>query len=118
MTKCQIEDRNAGRAYPRTCPTCGSGGHCKKALTPNWMQFPAPTLRDAPMSDAAVEAVARAFCKRMGLDPDEVVDVVGKMELPVLEWGNHVGRAREAIAMHLAMKDAGIAQQGAGKGGE
>jgi hypothetical protein len=64
-------------------------------------------LNDKPrgVPDPTVEAVARAYCKRMGLDPDEVVAVVGKMELPVLEWGNHVGRAREAIAMHLAVQE-------------
>lgn len=32
MSVCQIEERDAGRAYPRTCPTCGLGKSCAKGL--------------------------------------------------------------------------------------
>lgn len=32
MTVCQIEERMKGGAYPRTCPTCGVFGPCKKGL--------------------------------------------------------------------------------------
>jgi hypothetical protein len=31
---CQIRLRNAGKAFPRTCPTCGFRGQCKLGLTP------------------------------------------------------------------------------------
>ncbi len=66
-------------------------------------------MKPDPMSDAAVEAVARAFCKRMGLDPDEVVGWEWKSpeepECPVYEWECRQDEAREAIAMHLALKE-------------
>ena len=32
MSVCQIEERDAGRPYPRTCPTCGLGKSCAKGL--------------------------------------------------------------------------------------
>jgi hypothetical protein len=33
MSTCQIEERDAGRSYPRTCPSCGLGkGGCTKGL--------------------------------------------------------------------------------------
>jgi len=32
MSVCQIEERDAGRGYPRTCPTCGLSGVCFKGL--------------------------------------------------------------------------------------
>jgi uncharacterized small protein (DUF1192 family) len=32
MAICQIEEREAGRSYPRTCPTCGINGPCAKEL--------------------------------------------------------------------------------------
>lgn len=45
MSICQIEERRAGRAYPRTCPTCRLGpcqrGHWKGTKPP--AQKPAPT---------------------------------------------------------------------------
>ncbi len=57
------------------------------------------------MSDASVEAVARAFCKRMGLDPDEY----GRFDLgskhPGYRWQFFIVQAREAIAMSLAVKE-------------
>ncbi len=56
-------------------------------------------LRPDPMSDATVEAVARAFCKRMGLDPDARL----YPDSPQL-WEFRRENAREAIAMHLAVQ--------------
>lgn len=32
MGVCQIEERDAGRSYPRTCPTCKLTGPCAKGL--------------------------------------------------------------------------------------
>jgi len=32
VTTCQIEERDAGRSYSRTCPTCGLSGACLKGL--------------------------------------------------------------------------------------
>jgi hypothetical protein len=32
MSVCQIEERDAGRSYPRTCPTCKLSGTCAKGL--------------------------------------------------------------------------------------
>ena len=52
-----------------------------------------------PMRGASVEAVARAFCKRMGLDPDEMVG------LGYPRWIGWREKAREVIAMHLAIKE-------------
>lgn len=46
-----------------------------------------------------LEAVARAFCKRMGLDPDELMP----METP--RWQVYRHSARHHIAMHLAVKE-------------
>ena len=54
----------------------------------------------AALSDANVEAVARAFCKRMGLDPDQRLFDDG----PAI-WQRKRDLAREAIAMHLAVKE-------------
>ncbi len=51
------------------------------------------------MTDAAVEAVARSFCKRIGLDPDAVPYHDGP------RWLQYRYPARESIAMHLAVKD-------------
>ncbi len=65
----------------------------------------APTLRDAPMSDAAVEAVARAFCKRMGLDPDRDWSAKPGLHDPLPYWTRFRQDAREAIAMSLAVKE-------------
>ncbi len=53
------------------------------------------------MTDAAVEAVARAFCKRMGLDPD----APAYPPLTRKHWEGWKRQAREAIDMHLAVKD-------------
>ncbi len=61
------------------------------------------------IDDATVEAVARAFCRRMGLDPDEVVSWEWRSpeepECPVREWECHQDQAREAIAMRLAIEE-------------
>jgi CelD/BcsL family acetyltransferase involved in cellulose biosynthesis len=75
------------------CPICDIAG-CKHILE-RWA-----SVMD-PMSDAAVEAVARAFCKRMGLDPDITRGVRGKSP----RWRLYETRAREAIVMHLALKE-------------
>lgn len=56
-----------------------------------------------PLSDAAVEAVARAFCKHMGLDPDVWYRPGDKDQRE--EWRRHAHKARKAIAMHLALKE-------------
>jgi hypothetical protein len=58
-------------------------------------------MKPDPMSEAAVEAVARAFCKRMGLDPDDAWQI----NLNDRVWHHYRDRAREAIAMHLAVKE-------------
>ena len=44
MTQCQIEERDAGRPYPRTCPTCGFGGRCVKGLDPKSLKERVDTL--------------------------------------------------------------------------
>ncbi len=58
-----------------------------------------------PLSDAAVEAVARAFCRRMGLDPNDY----GKFDLNSrhagYRWQFFIVQAREAIAMRLAIEE-------------
>ena len=33
MTICQMEELDAGRSYPRTCPTCGISGNCTNGLS-------------------------------------------------------------------------------------
>jgi hypothetical protein len=61
-----------------------------------------------PTMDETVEAVARAFCKRMGLDPDEdgcqIPSKSGWLEYG-LRWRQVEQDAREAIAMHLAIRE-------------
>ncbi|MFA7408269.1 MAG: hypothetical protein WCY93_10695 [Anaerolineaceae bacterium] len=32
MTLCRIEEQDAGRDIPRTCPTCGLSGKCHRGL--------------------------------------------------------------------------------------
>ncbi len=67
--------------------------------------------RPDPMSDATVEAVARAFCKRMGLDPDANLVAplapVGRdaRQRATAQWQLFSASAREAIAMHLAVHE-------------
>ena len=34
MSICSLEEREAGRSYPRTCPTCGLNGCTKFGKTP------------------------------------------------------------------------------------
>ncbi len=70
-----------GAVYERNCP---KGDLCG--------------LRPDPMSDATGEAVARAFCNRMGMDPDEQRDGFRL-------WHYERPRAREAIAMRLAVRE-------------
>ena len=68
MTKCQIEEKNAGRAYPRTCPTCGLSGACAKGLDRG-----EPTRAEAEAALAKAEGKTLAesgpeFLARVGLD--------------------------------------------------
>ncbi len=66
--------------------------------------IPTPAAIEAYLTtDAAVEAVARAFCKRMGLDPDGWVP--GAYDRNLKQWEFRRQDAREAIAMHLALKE-------------
>ncbi len=53
------------------------------------------------IDDATVEAVARAFCRRMGLDPDELA----YPPLTRKHWEGWKRQAREAIAMRLAIEE-------------
>ncbi len=67
-----------------------------KAETPN------------PLSNAAVEAEARALCGRMGLDPDEVRELWDDVHLQIYNgplWHDFRRQAREAIAMRLAIEE-------------
>ena len=64
-----------------------------------WAREQNEAAADRAMYDATVEAVARAFCKRMGLAPDR------KMPGDLLGWEMHTVAAREAIAMHLAVQE-------------
>ena len=57
-----------------------------------------------PMTDAAMEAVARAFCTRMGLDPDHMA-YWHERDCYDFWWSHYSQHAREAIAMHLALKE-------------
>jgi len=60
-----------------------------------------------PIPEATVEAVARAFCKRMGMDPDKKATLPNSgARLPL--WRHFSMNAREAIAMQLALHDAGV----------
>lgn len=52
--------------------------------------------------DDRVEAVARAFCRNMKMDPDEVRGARGKSP----RWRLYEGKAVEAIAMHDAIAEA------------
>ncbi len=67
-------------------------------------RFPKAETPD-PLSDATVEAVARAFCRRMGLDPNDY----GKFDLNSrhagYRWQFFIVQAREAIAMRLAIEE-------------
>ncbi len=59
------------------------------------------TRPEAPLSPANVERVARRFCELMGLDPDERIR--GTVASP--KWWRYTDRAREAIAMQIAVKE-------------
>jgi hypothetical protein len=66
------------------------------------MPFPVRGIaRPDPLSDATVEAVARAYCKRMGLDPDERI----RGTLDSLKWWRYTDRARAAIIDRLAVDE-------------
>ncbi len=113
-TKCGMVFKS-GVSYGYACGygnACGLYASMTSDILPVLKTFPtpAPTLRDAPMSDAAVEAVARAFCKRMGLDPDEGGCLLpGNSSFDVAyygpRWQQVAQDAREAIAMSLALKE-------------
>ena len=45
MSICQIEEREAGRSYPRTCPTCTLKGPCAKGLDHEGLKSEADALR-------------------------------------------------------------------------
>jgi hypothetical protein len=61
-----------------------------------------------PITDAEVEAVARAFCKCMGFDPEMfgtyAITDQGEPRT-VKAWELHTGAAREAIAWRLAVNE-------------
>jgi len=59
--------------------------------------------------DNRIEAVARAYCRRMGLDPDEKTwgeSSPGSLQCSFRPyWRTMVERAREAIAMQEAIAE-------------
>jgi hypothetical protein len=76
MSICQIEERRAGRPYPRTCPTCRLGpcqrGHWKGTKPP--AEKPAPTAKETmrcPEVRALVEAL-RPFANAVFNDNGDV----------------------------------------------
>ena len=58
MTVCKIEEREAGRNYPRTCPTCKLAGPCAKGLDRKAMISRIEPL--AEERDALAEKLAKA----------------------------------------------------------
>ena len=60
MSRCQLELKAAGAAYPRTCPTCGLSGACVKGLShgqPKRPPMPADMTREGLAADALYVAV-------------------------------------------------------------
>jgi hypothetical protein len=56
MGQCQLELRQAGKAYPRTCPTCGLSGACVKGLNAG-VPDRNPMTPAQPALDAMMEGV-------------------------------------------------------------
>lgn len=67
MSVCRIKEREAGRSYPRTCPTCKLSGACEKRL--DFKSLKADVL--------ALENVLEnvVICYRMGWDMEGVIAV-------------------------------------------
>lgn len=90
MTTCRIEMINAGRAYPRTCPTCGLTGNCVNGLLPDQATkrvsaAPAITnheeraMQDIPHQVAAQQL--RAAMRQLEVDLNRVIgDRVGQFK--------------------------------------
>jgi hypothetical protein len=55
------------------------------------------------MTDAQIEAIARAYCVKLGLNPD--AEGWGPMGGFRPEWRCQVPKVREAIAMHDAIAE-------------
>ena len=65
MSRCQLELKAAGAAYPRTCPTCGLSGACVKGLShgqPKRPQMPADMTREGLAARGAPEPLPCPFC--------------------------------------------------------
>jgi hypothetical protein len=78
MSICTVEERRAGRSYPRTCPTCRLGpcqrGHWKGTRPP--AQTASPALSEAlavPEVREQLEA-ARALASRLQAQNDMLRD--------------------------------------------
>jgi len=76
MGKCQIEEREAGRAYPRTCGLCGPTGKCQRKTVLSDKDFSAfaaaitPTRADLIAQRDALQAQIDA------LPPEPKVETV------------------------------------------
>jgi hypothetical protein len=59
------------------------------------------------MTDAQIEAIARAYCVKLGLDPDERIWSSNGAWIPhgELMWRIKARQVREAIAMRAAIQE-------------
>lgn len=60
MSRCQLELKAAGVAYPRTCPTCGLSGACVKGLSHGTPERP-PLVASPEVQALIREAEARGM---------------------------------------------------------
>ena len=88
----------------------GGGSHTE-AMAAAEVHYQRVLKDNDPMRDASVEAVARAFCKRTGLDPDaNLVSPLAPVgwdarQTTTAQWQVFASHAGQAIAMHLAIKE-------------
>lgn len=68
-----------------------------------WARQQNEAAAEHALSPARVEAMAREYCRIMGLDADELVELVIDIRVPPgPQWKRYERKAREFIAMQLA----------------
>lgn len=114
MGQCQLELRQAGKAYPRTCPTCGLSGACVKGLSagvpdrnPQGAAMTDLGAAKALMDGVAHEEQVRVWAEELAMDLDEDLREIGDQyddavrRSENLRWA--VGRLAEKVLTHPAL---------------
>jgi len=80
MSICQIEEREAGRSYPRTCPTCRLTGPCAKGLDRKALRDRIEALEAEVRKWQANHDTQRAIARSAEAERDALVEKLGEAE--------------------------------------